>query len=385
MASKNHRLSSRAVSAVILVMTLCAVVVSSAWAPPAIAADAPSEATFVELINKSRADDGLGNLAVYWDLEDDARSHSDTMMLSDTLYHNPDLRNVTTGWQSLGENVGYGYDVGLLHDAFMASPGHRSNILGNYNYVGIGTSIESDGTIWVTVVFMLGPDGLSSEVPDPIGPFPTSVDFVEQQYRDFFNREGDVSGVEQWSSAVNAGDVSPEEVIDQLMSSGEYEGRVAPVTRLYLATFLRVPDYDGLQFWIQNWQQGWSLERIADAFTESKEFQNKYGSVSDPEFVTLLYNNVLGRDPDLEGLDHWVARLESGQSRGSILVGFSESPEYRRTSQSEVNVLMATAGMLRRSPGGSSYASWVSRFDDGENRVALILDILSSPEYSDRF
>lgn len=364
---------------------LVAFALIAANASSALAADAGSEGQFVSLINASRAEQGLGNLTVYWDLVDDARTHSDAMLASDTLFHNPDLRNVTTGWQSIGENVGYGYEIQGLHDAFMASPGHRANILGDYNYVGIGVSNESDGTIWVTVVFMRGPSGLATSAPAEVGPFPSGEDFVRQQYRDFLSREGDEAGVAAWTNAVDTGSLAPEEAIDQFMASPEFNGRVAPVARLYFATFLRIPDYGGLRNWLNAWQGGWTLEEIADYFTTSEEFQITYGSLSDVEFVTLVYRNVLGRDPDPAGLADWVSRLEAGESRGSILVGFSESQEYRTKSSDSVDVVLATVGMLRRSPEQATFDYWVTRLSTGEPRVLLIREILSSDEYSSRF
>ncbi len=48
---------------------------------------------------------------------------------------------------------GKGQTPSSLHDAFMASSGHKKNILGDYNYVGIGTG-SKDGYLYVTVVFM---------------------------------------------------------------------------------------------------------------------------------------------------------------------------------------------------------------------------------------
>jgi hypothetical protein len=58
-----------------------------------------------------------------------------------------------SGWDKMGENVGKGQTASSLHDAFMASSGHKQNILGDYNYVGIGTG-SKDGYLYVTVVFM---------------------------------------------------------------------------------------------------------------------------------------------------------------------------------------------------------------------------------------
>ena len=53
-----------------------------------------------------------------------------------------------------------GGDVAGLHQAFMASAGHRANILGDYNYVGVGTAFSADDYLYVTVIFMKGPDDL---------------------------------------------------------------------------------------------------------------------------------------------------------------------------------------------------------------------------------
>jgi uncharacterized protein YkwD len=132
-------------------------------AAPALAAP---EDTFVSKINATRSANGLGPLEVYWDLADDAEAHSAAMKSASDLYHNPNLGNVTSGWSALAENVGVGPTVDRLHTAFMESAGHRKNILGNYNYVGVGVVRESDTKIWVTVVFMRGPDGLVSPPAD---------------------------------------------------------------------------------------------------------------------------------------------------------------------------------------------------------------------------
>ena len=72
------------------------------------------------------------------------------------LYHSTssELRAAGgSGWSKVGENVGRGGTATSLHSAFMNSPTHAANVLGTYNYVGIGTG-SSDGRLYVTVVFM---------------------------------------------------------------------------------------------------------------------------------------------------------------------------------------------------------------------------------------
>ncbi len=100
------------------------------------------------------------------------------------------------------------------------------------------------------------------------------------------------------------------------------------IVRLYSATFLRTPDDAGLGYWADEWRSGdIELPEISEFFTQSPEFQSLYGDVESREFVELLYENVLGRPGEREGVDYWTDRLAT-DSRGTITLLFSESPEY---------------------------------------------------------
>jgi hypothetical protein len=103
------------------------------------------------------------------------------------------------------------------------------------------------------------------------------------------------------------------------------------VFRLYNAAFSRLPDATGLQNWINGNASGnVTYASSAQNFSESQEFKNRYGSnVTDTQFITTLYNNVLGRAPDAGGLSHYQSLLAGGRSRGALLLDFSESPENR--------------------------------------------------------
>lgn len=100
------------------------------------------------------------------------------------------------------------------------------------------------------------------------------------------------------------------------------------IRRLYLAYFQREPDPVGWPFWLDHRAQGRSLNWVSDRFAESEEFMVRYGSLSDDDFVRLVYRNVLGRTPDPTGWDGWRAVLRRGGSRGQVMVGFSESSEF---------------------------------------------------------
>jgi hypothetical protein len=150
--------------------------------------------------------------------------------------------------------------------------------------------------------------------------------------------------------------------------------------------FLRIPDSGGLLFWINAYNSGWSLGAISDAFAGSDEFQQTYGSLNNGEFVNLVYQNILGRAPDPGGYAFWVGELNAGRwTRGQVMVGFSESAEYRGLTFNDVYVTMIYVGMLRRSPEEAGFNFWVGYLDNGNSGLALIDGFLYSQEYADRF
>jgi uncharacterized protein YkwD len=122
---------------------------------PAHAEAASPGREMASLINKARAAARLKPLSLNITLSKYAARHSNVMATQDLLHHNRalgrQLRHLP--WRSLGENVGVGPSIASLHPAFMASPGHRRNILDRrYKKVGVGVVVR-DGLTWVTVVF----------------------------------------------------------------------------------------------------------------------------------------------------------------------------------------------------------------------------------------
>lgn len=101
------------------------------------------------------------------------------------------------------------------------------------------------------------------------------------------------------------------------------------ILRLYTAYFGREPDLAGYDYWVGAFGRELAgLPTMSQAFADSEEFRVTYGSLDNAQFVDLVYRNVLGREPDPAGLDHWVRALDSGYPRGSVMIAFSESEEY---------------------------------------------------------
>jgi len=121
----------------------------------------------------------------------------------------------------------------------------------------------------------------------------------------------------------------------------------AEITRLYSAAFLRLPDMEGLEYWVQLRNNEVPLATAADDFVSSTEFVRRYGALSNVNFIKLVYKNVLGRPADSGGLKHWLSVLSRGGTRGEVLVGFSESPEFISKSKKKV-LAVHTKGPIAR-------------------------------------
>jgi hypothetical protein len=149
-------------------------------APPA-SADSGFEQEFLQRLNQTRTSRGLAPLSLHSGLSQDARNWSANMRNRNLLYHTPsqqmqnEIARVVPNWQRIGENIGQGYDVAGLHNAFFNSPGHRANMLGDFNRVGIGV-VRNGQQTWVTFRFVKAPVSAPAPSPSPSG---TSTSFVD--------------------------------------------------------------------------------------------------------------------------------------------------------------------------------------------------------------
>lgn len=108
----------------------------------------------------------------------------------------------------------------------------------------------------------------------------------------------------------------------------DIDGSAGKMFRLYQAALNRVPDKEGLGWWIDAADRGTDWENMAAGFTHSAEWAKLYGAESSNDtFLTNLYKNALHRAPDAEGFAFWKQALEGGVTREHLLVQFAESPE----------------------------------------------------------
>lgn len=117
--------------------------------------------------------------------------------------------------------------------------------------------------------------------------------------------------------------------VDSTETVGAHTAAEGSAHRLYRAYFLRDADELGLCYWSRLLAGGGSLAEVSEFFASSDEFDALYGDLTDRQFVELVYQNVLGRAGEPDGVEFWSAELwSSRRTRGEVMVGFSESPEF---------------------------------------------------------
>ncbi|MDQ6696279.1 MAG: DUF4214 domain-containing protein [Actinomycetota bacterium] len=228
--------------------------------------------------------------------------------------------------------------------------------------------------------------GGTSAVPaTTFAPWSTSTAFITQQYVDFLDRRPNSAEVAQWTTQLDGGSKTPADLVEWIIQQPGSADCIAPLIRLYMAFFGRLPDNYGLLYWISRVRRGASLDDIADDFYGSAESHRRYAALDNSHYVDQLYVRILGTAPDVAGHAYWTKRLQGGISRGRLMRYFVETDYYKFISYSEVRVCLVYAGMLRRAPDQPGYDYWTGKFRSGTPFQAMISAIKASASYRRRF
>ncbi len=128
---------------------------------------------------------------------------------------------------------------------------------------------------------------------------------------------------------------------------------VNPIIRLYQGAFSRVPEPAGLSHWTNYLRMGNSISAVSSLFVSSPEFLSLYSSnLVTAALIEAFYFNVLRREPSADEVNSLLAL---NLPAGVLLSDFTESPEFKTNSLSQVNSFKAAliAGL---SPTGTLFS-----------------------------
>lgn len=155
-------------------------------------------------------------------------------------------------------------------------------------------------------------------------------------------------------------------------ASSRLDADVGEVVRQYRAFFGRPVETSGLTYWVNRLRAGMTPLRMARAFGASPEFTARYGGLSGAATVSLTYTTVLGREPSPDELQYWRDRLAAGLTKADLVYSFARAPENRSRTNRAV---WATIALWRL----TGFAPTPAQLAGGPERAAADALALARP------
>ncbi|MBP3296763.1 MAG: DUF4214 domain-containing protein, partial [Lachnospiraceae bacterium] len=228
--------------------------------------------------------------------------------------------------------------------------------------------------------------------------------FVYRMYDVVLDREPDAGGLDNWVERLDSGESTAVDIVYGFFCSPEYNDKGKTnselVTDCYNAMLSRDPDPSGYDHWTHCLEIGMTREAIFAGFVNSPEFVNLCGyygieagqyhltaardqNYERTYFIYRLYQNCLGRTPDVAGLENWCANLMNGMAGSTVANGFIFSPEYwdKHTDNTEfVSMLYQT--ILGREGEAAGMSGWIELLNYTSTREKVLNGFLFSEEFA---
>lgn len=164
---------------------------------------------------------------------------------------------------------------------------------------------------------------------------------IRRAYRDILGRQPDAEGLRHYEGRMLKEGWTEQDIRESLRNSPEYsthgrqqESADRIVRQAYQQILGRDPDAEGLRDYRQAIvEDGWEEHDVRQALSRSRERQQNRGTIDDAqatEMVRRTYRSVLKREPDAAGLREYKARiLQDRWTEEQLAKVLRESPEYR--------------------------------------------------------
>ena len=178
-------------------------------------------------------------------------------------------------------------------------------------------------------------------------------EMIADCYKAMLDRSPDATGKANWKLRFDVG-MSMQAICKGFVGSNEFKGlcktygikpgtinlrlakdenyeRTYFVYRLYKNCLGRTPDGAGLENWCKQIKSGKTGSNLVEGFVFSDEYQNR--KTSNKEFISMLYNTILGRSASTSEITSWTNKLNKGKSRQYAANGFLFSNEFKGQCQ----------------------------------------------------
>jgi hypothetical protein len=152
---------------------------------------------------------------------------------------------------------------------------------------------------------------------------------VAQAYREVLNRPPDPEGLRTYRERLMYEGWSERQIVEQLQRSGEARGINADdaIRQIYREVLGRDPDPNGLAHYRAKWREGWTQGQIRADLQRSNEGRDTYVR----SVITRAYRELLNRDPDPAGYAVYEkAMRQRGYGEREVRAAIMSGDEYRK-------------------------------------------------------
>ena len=227
--------------------------------------------------------------------------------------------------------------------------------------------------------------------------------FVNRMYTVALGRDPEKGGVEYWTKQLLAYEIDGAGIANGFITSPEFVSRnysdAEYIAILYRTFFDREADSEGLAYWTNKLNEGFSREFMLAGFVNSDEFfslcatfgiskgyMNEDGTAVNAgiyRFTERLYTKILERDGEKGGIEYWVKRIANKEDTPEVAAqSFFRSGEYlakNTTNEKYVKTLYVTFLDREAEPAGLEY--WLNLLSSGTSREQALNEFAQSTEF----
>lgn len=299
-----------------------------------------------------------------------------------------------------------GYDYINIYDV-------NNNVVGQYTGAQLaGQTVTVPGnTVRIQIVSDNAGNDWGFKVTDvtssgsaPVGPSLEQIEaFVERMYTVALGRDFDEAGKATWVAMLTAGTHDGAGIAKEFILGAEFEMRGLTneqyVDVLYQTFFNRAADEGGRNLWSTILASGQSRAYVLSQFVNLDEFTmlcSSYGisrgvmldngtavNPGIPQFVSRLYEMVLGRNADATGLYNYVmALLVKAETAESVAKGFFGSAEYAMKNTNDATYVSDLYNVfMNRAADADGLSFWVNTMAIGMSRNDVLSEFAKSAEF----
>jgi autotransporter-associated beta strand protein len=200
--------------------------------------------------------------------------------------------------------------------------------------------------------------------------------FIDQLYRDLLQRPAENAAVTGWTGLIAQGH-SRAEIAQAILDSPERHN--IDVKLLYRQYLHRDADPLGLEFWAGFLNSGGTLPALRVALVSSTEYYLNLSRSEPSLFLQALYEDALGREPDVPGRQGFLAALSGGATRAQVAQAIFSSTEFRQDLVQGYYLLY-----LHRPADSFGLNGFVGALGAGLREQNVLAAIVGSDEYFGR-